>query len=238
MISTLACPLCRALVPPEGIGFDRLGRASLTCPSCHSRLEAEIRLRPVATDAPARQPGLDTETRLAALGDPHPSTRPTSGRRLRRLGGLLACAVLVLALIGQHAWFRSEAWLRDARLRPWIEAVCARIDCRLPLPRQPDYLRIVERHIGRHPTVSDALRIELTFENTAPFTLPAPWLDVTFFDSLRRPVAGRRFRPEDYLPPELAPDTPLEPGRTLRVRLDIVDPGPKALGFEFAFGYD
>ncbi len=239
MTSPLFCPACRAPLPLDGIETDATGRARTTCPACRAPLVWQVRIE---HDDPAPDersgPSLSTEARLAALGDAVPTPDPRRFTALRRFTGLLVCLLLMATLIAQHAVFRTEQWIANERLRPIIQGVCAELGCRLPLPRDPAYLRIVERHVGPLPGVPGALRVELVLQNTAPFAQPAPWLELSFFDALRRPVAGRRFRPREYLPEGLSADRPLAAGQAIRSRIDIVDPGRSALGFEFHFGYD
>ncbi len=235
----LSCPACGTRLPLADIETGADGQARTRCPSCRAALVWDIR---VEREGPGRDgrdgPALSPEARLAALGDAArpPSRPPLAG--LRRLAGLLVCLLLLVALLAQHAGFRTATWIANARLRPVIQGVCAELGCRLPLPREPSYLRVVERHVGPLPGIPGALRVELVFQNTAPFAMPAPWLDITFFDALRRPVAGRRFRAPEYLPADLPADQPLAAGQAIRSRIDIVDPGESALGFEFRFGYD
>ena len=237
MSSPLFCPACRVPLPLDGIETDANGRARTTCPACRAPLVWQVRIEHAAPVRDER-PGLSPEARLAALGDA-PQT-PTRRRLavLRRFTGLLVCLLLLATLIAQHAVFRTTTWIENEHLRPIIQGVCAELGCRPPLPRDPAYLRIVERQVGPIPDVPGALRVELVFENTAPFALPPPWLELTFYDALRRPVAGRRFRPREYLPEDRPIDRALAAGRTIRSRIDIVDPGRSALGFEFHFGYD
>ena len=54
---------------------------------------------------------------------------------------------------------------------------------------------IVERDVRKHPSVEEALLINVAFENRATFNQPYPLFEVRFTDSSGAPVAMRRFAP-------------------------------------------
>jgi hypothetical protein len=70
--------------------------------------------------------------------------------------------------------------------------------------------------------------------NNAPYRQPYPVLAVGMFDQDEAIVAERKFQPEDYLEPELL-DATLPAGEPVRIRFEILDPGPEAVTSEVVF---
>lgn len=91
------------------------------------------------------------------------------------------------------------------------------------------------RDIRRHPRVKDALRISITFTNEAAFAQSWPNVLLTFYDMRDRALAQRSFTPGEYLPAGIDAPAGMPPRGTLQTMLEVVDPGPDAVNFTFAF---
>jgi hypothetical protein len=83
--------------------------------------------------------------------------------------------------------------------------------------------------------VSDALLVHATFVNRADFVQAYPVLQVSFSDVSGTPVALRRFGPEEYLPEIALADKGMAPGQQSLVMLEVIDPGERAVSFQFDF---
>lgn len=230
----LQCPQCRTLIL---LGDQTLtGNEALCCTHCHREIRVRLSAAPPDEKRPKDPPlrlkvaprdmaALTTETGTAQGARP---PRGTGAWTLANLG-------LILLLVFQYAYFLRDDLARYPALRPWLERLCAVAGCKIPLQRDLRRIKVVARDLRPHPDVTGALRITITILNEAPFPQPYPTLDLRFYDLDQRLVAGRRFPPAVYLPPGtdlergLAPDTPLP------IVLELVDPGRKAVNFQFEF---
>ena len=151
--------------------------------------------------------------------------------------GLLAVVVLCGGLLVQLAVFRSSDLLDQLpALQPVVDRICARLPCRYTGPRDVSRIKLVNRDIRLHPTADNALLINATFVNRAPFRQPYPILTITLSDLSGAVVARRSFTPAEYLGQDMDQPYRLMPsGQPVRVTLEVVDPGKDAVNFEFTF---
>lgn len=149
--------------------------------------------------------------------------------------GLAAAVVLVLLLVGQFLYVQRAQWLDDPRWRPWADRLCATLGCQLPLRRDISLIELVEREVRDHPQVEDAVLISATFVNRAPFVQPYPVFEVVFSDLSGTQVAVRRFDPQEYLQDAQTLSAGLIPDQPVHVRLEVLDPGRRAVSFKLEF---
>ncbi len=146
------------------------------------------------------------------------------------LGSLL---MLVLFLAQASYFYRDELALRKPELRPWLEQACRYLDCSLRRPANQARIDILGWDVRSLPDTPQALIASTTLVNKTPEPQPYPLLTLRFSDMNGTPVAQRRFLPREYLPggtnikAGMVPDTPVI------VELALVDPGKKAINFEF-----
>ena len=93
----------------------------------------------------------------------------------------------------------------------------------------------IEREVRDHPQVDDALLIHVTFANQAEFVQPYPVFAVSFSDVSGTAVAARRFRPDEYLSDTRNTAGGMQPGERAQLMLEVVDPGERAVSFQFDF---
>ena len=177
--------------------------------------------------------GEEKDTREAAEPAPLPPelAPPEPVPAGRRWPWAAAAAVLALALAGQLAWINLEA-LAATPARPLLARACALAGCTLPERRDSGAFVVTERALTAHPRRRDALRFTATLVNGADFAQPPPVIELRLSDLEGRPVGARRFRPAEYLA-DGVPE-PVPPGGTVKVRLDLLDPGG-AVSFRIAF---
>jgi hypothetical protein len=78
------------------------------------------------------------------------------------------------------------------------------------------------------------LLVTATFRNDAAYAQAWPVLQLTLANLDGEALGLRRFAPRDYL--GSAPVSPLiGPGQSASATLEVVDPGKRAVSFEFAF---
>lgn len=146
-------------------------------------------------------------------------------------GWLLAIVLAAGLLLFQWLWFERASLARDPNLHPFYTLLCDSVNCDLS---RNAVAEIVNQQlvVRPHPKFGDALSVSLRLLNRSPFAQPFPNLELSFHDLKGRPVAERRFTPNDYLntqrfdPTHMPPETPIE------LRLDILDPGRRAVSYE------
>ena len=143
--------------------------------------------------------------------------------------------LLLVCLLGQAAYASRDRWLDHAALRPWLDAACERLHCRLPARRDLGQIALVARDVRPHPSVAGALMISATLQNRAHFVQAYPGLEITLSDLNERRIAMRRLAPQDYLGDAIALGRGLPPGATATIDLEVADPGKLAVAFEFRF---
>jgi len=145
----------------------------------------------------------------------------------------LANLLLILGFCVQYSYFMRAPLSRHQALRPWLETLCQYAHCRIPLMRDLSRIKIIARNISPHPKLAGALTVSVTLLNTAPFTQPFPELELRFSKLDHKPLAWRRFTPRQYLPADIAVDQGLAPQTPVAITLELVDPGQRAVNYEF-----
>jgi hypothetical protein len=122
----------------------------------------------------------------------------------------------------------------DARWRPVLQTLCAALRCDLPPWREPGAFTLLQRDVRQHPSLPGTLRVSATFRNDARWSQPWPRLTLTLSDANGRAAGERSFRAEEYLGG--APDQPeLASGESATVAMDIVEPAPGIVAYDFGF---
>lgn len=254
------CPHCLTIYR-VALGELAGGRGEAACGSCDqafdvlATLSAELppepidRLDVVAPQMPVpilRQAVLRPKPLQGSLFDPKAkkqadsflrqrSPAPAAGSR-RRLAWWGGAALLAVLLTGQILYVERARLLAIPTYRAWAESLCARLGCTVPgSARSIADIRLISRDIRKHPTVEGALLITATLANTADQSRPYPILELRLSDLDERPVAMRRFMPEDYLSDRsrIAPGMPAQ--STVPLEFEVLDPGAQAVAFEFRF---
>lgn len=144
--------------------------------------------------------------------------------------------VLALASMGlQVLWFERDQLSQQPLLKPAYAQLCQQLDCQLS-PRQ-DLPSIHSQRLllRQHPDYANALTLDLTLINQAPFEQPFPALKLSFSgldDSLR---AVRTFQPHEYLGGDLQPKDRMPRNSPVQVHLEMLDPGTLAPNYQLQF---
>jgi predicted Zn finger-like uncharacterized protein len=158
-------------------------------------------------------------------------------RAARRHGWIYATlsVLLVLALVGQYAWFLPDDLAkRYPSTRPWLQPFCAATGCALPAVRQPSLIRLTSRDVRIHPKYEGALLVSAALVNTAASAQPFPTVVFTVFNVNGQTIASRAFAPSDYLDAE-PPADGMPPHRPVQIVLELLAPEEAAVSFEFRF---
>lgn len=235
------CPHCATVYPVEAEQFLPSG-GRVRCGVCSREFDALERLRHAPPEAEA--PLLDPELaeRQGELFDPPAVAEDadTVPRFAQRFGPRFGTAglwwfgatLLALLLLLQIVLAERYRLASDPAWRGAYESLCGVLGCSLPAWRETAALQMLSREVGPHPGEEDGLLVTASLRNNARWAQPLPWLELTLADIDGQLVARRRFAPEEY---HVGDRLILEPGQTTSLRLEIVDPGSRALAFEFAF---
>ncbi|WP_297528091.1 DUF3426 domain-containing protein, partial [Thiohalobacter sp.] len=183
---------------------------------------------------PPEPPRLDALARAQAVAALEATELPMR-RRSASPGEWLLAGVLLLALLLQAAYAFRVPLARDAGLGPWVVALCERLGCSLPPRRLPAAIEVLEREVRSHPQMPGALLVSATFANGADFVQPYPLVGLVMSDVSGAPVAARWFTPDEYLPPGVDARAGFAPGARLHLVLELEDPGPRVVSYQFEF---
>ncbi len=147
---------------------------------------------------------------------------------LRWLPGIL---LLVFVAMGQYAFFNMDRYAQQESYRPWFLTVCRVAGCSVPDYENHDLLQTRELVIRSHTVEADALVVDVLLRNSAGFRQQFPGLKLTFLDISGETVASRIFYSPEYLGGEMRGLRYIPAVTEVRLSLEIVDPGPDALGY-------
>ena len=158
---------------------------------------------------------------------PHPFRHePVWPKVLWGLGFLLGLALLA----GQYLYFNFDSLARGP-LRPRLAEFCSAFDCALPAQLDTGRIHTGSLIVRSHPTNPAALAVDAIITNQAEFPQPYPELQLQFTDLDGAPVAGRRFKPQEYLGGELTGSRLMPVMQPVHIALELIDPGPRAVKY-------
>lgn len=191
---------------------------------------------PDATDELEREHSTP-EPREDAELPPHDHLIPHPRQRRHRLLWALGSVVLALMLAAQLLSANRQALSRNPVIGPSLSALYRLLGHPLAAPRALDAWQIGNTNVTSDPNAPGGLSITGSLANNAAFSQPWPLLRVELTDRYGDVLRLRDFQPADYLPAAEAAHTPA-PGTATHFRLDVVDPGPDAVGFQVAPCFD
>jgi len=147
----------------------------------------------------------------------------------------LGIVVCILAGVIQYSYYHRYQLVQHNELRPWLITLCDITGCDLPEPRDPRRIELSSKNIFSHPNTSNALMISATVVNQAEFEQAFPLLELRFEDIRGKPIASRRFTPEEYLSIPKVQINKMEPGNPVPFNIEIIDPGQDIISYEFDF---
>ena len=143
----------------------------------------------------------------------------------------LLSAFAAVLLVGQYAWFNFDNLARSPQWRPAYQQACDTLGCKLPNRSDISKLRGANLVVRSHPEYSNALIVDAILFNEARYPQPFPDLELRFSALDGKPVASRRFKPQEYLHGDLEGMDSMPTNTPLHVSLEIVDPGDKAVNY-------
>lgn len=148
----------------------------------------------------------------------------------------MPAAIAGLALLLAILWLLAdrERLASSPTWRPLVSAACTVLRCSLPPWHEPAAFVLLERDVRPHPDAPGALRITASFRNTAAWPQAWPEVVLTLSDIDGRPLGARAFGPVEYLG-DRPPSPFVASGQGGVIRMDVLEPGPGAVGFSFDF---
>ena len=161
-----------------------------------------------------------------------PKTR--SPRRAWRWLAWAVAPVLLLTLALQVVLADRVRLAADPDWRPRILALCNALGCSVPPWQEPKAFQVTARDLRPHPNAAGVLLVTATFRNNAAYPQAWPRLQLSLANLDGDALGLRRFSPREYLGSE--PSSPwLGAGQSANVTLEVLDPGKRAVSFEFDF---
>ena len=184
-----------------------------------------------------REPSLQDDDHLLHLSnEPLRLTWETRKRPWGRwIGWGLLNLLAAAGLLAQYATYNFEELARQDQYRPWFEMLCPTLGCSLPSKVDISQIRSSNLMVRAHPEHPRALVVDAILYNRAAFAQPFPLLEMRFADINNQLLASGRFRPSQYLAGELAGQSEMPPQTPIRISLEILDPGPRAVNYSLSF---
>lgn len=168
---------------------------------------------------------------------PAESTEPPvpQGESKSRWPWTIAVSLLVIATLINLTWTFREAIPKDGAAARMLDSLGAPGFAPPPPFRDPSRIHLVARDIHDHPSRPGVLVLSATFINLADQAQPYPEVAIVLKNSDNKPLAARRFQPQDYLLEAPTEATSLDPNEQVPILLEFADPGERATGYEITF---
>ena len=162
------------------------------------------------------------------------TTQPPPARDTWRLVAWGVLPLLLLALVLQVVLADRARLAADPQWRPRIVALCGWLGCSVPPWHEPSAFHVTARELRAHPGAPGALLVSATFRNDAAYSQAWPVLQLSLANHDGDALGLRRFTPREYLGSEPSSQW-IGPGQSASVTLEVLDPGKRAVTFEFDF---
>jgi predicted Zn finger-like uncharacterized protein len=201
--------------------------------------ETEISVLTPETDRPPEDDEKEFGHALPDVIPPALRAETRNGKkRFGFIGSLfwfLAICLMVAIGLAQYAWYDRMHLLQYPQARPWYELACSYLQCQLPEPRDPALIELSRKNIYTHPNNKLGLMVSGTMVNQAEFAQDFPLLELRFENIRGEAIAARRFAPDEYLDLPKDQIVKMQPGEPVAFTLEIIDPGPEVVSYEFTF---
>lgn len=195
-----------------------------------------------AVAAPLLTPDLAPETPAEAAParppvEPAPAPAPKADAEAQRrhLGMAVGCLVALLAIQGVFL-LRHSLSQAFPSLRPPILALCERLGCSLPLPREAEQISIDASDLHPEPGNQGDFVLHATLRNRAGYPQAYPHVELSLTDAADKALVRRVFSPEEWAPEPARSAEGFAPGGLAELALAFNAAGVPALGYRvYAF---
>ncbi|MES2625486.1 MAG: DUF3426 domain-containing protein [Pseudomonadota bacterium] len=147
--------------------------------------------------------------------------------------GLAFLAAFVLQVVASNLELMQKSPLYSR----YLPIFCRVLDCPEPdiATAGIESLQAQDLVVRSHPQVADALEVSFIFRNNAEIPQAFPLIELSFRDSNKVLIANRLFKPEEYLPPELAALDTMPARSSVQVMMELTDPSSDAVDYAITF---
>ncbi|HEX7964087.1 MAG TPA: DUF3426 domain-containing protein [Gammaproteobacteria bacterium] len=215
----------RKSAPMDDLFADLMGDAPVVPEAASMPVEdAEVAMPAVEIDAISEEPAPMSYAHVDAL---HLPPKPAPRRPLRAAAWWVGIFLLLMVLVAQWVNLDRDLLAQNPVIGTSLQALYASLGH--PLTKHADAAdwQVGALNVTSDPDSGGALSITGALTNGAGTVQPWPVLRVVLTDRFGEPLRARDFKPAEYLPAAQLGS----PSLAARFRLDVVDPGPDAVGF-------
>ena len=148
----------------------------------------------------------------------------------------LVLTIAGFCLAAQILYMQREWLVKQPLIGNHIDHLCQQLAwCEIRPQRDLSRIQLVSRNVYSHPNIDNALMVNAVITNTAAASQPYPTVLVSLANVRGQTVAQRYFLPGEYLPEATHDDELMEPGKSISINLEVMDPGQNAMSFELDF---
>jgi predicted Zn finger-like uncharacterized protein len=195
------------------------------------RAERRRRSEPVAPASPP--PAMAAPT----IAEPLDLDLGAPARRLSRAWSFGVFLLLVVLAAEAAYAFRAPLAQRYPVLRPWLEAACVQLRCKVHWSRDERLLKLEDSELLEVPGQPEQIALSARIRNLATVAQEYPDLELTLTDIGGQPAARRVLRPTDYLGHAPAGGEVLAAGGEIAIQLRLATTGLKATGYQLLVFY-
>lgn len=155
----------------------------------------------------------------------------TQPRRPKTTVWFILSALALILMAFQYIHFHADILGTKPAYRPWLTVFCSITRCHLPILKDTTKIRSSRLFIHSHPESPGALIVDAVIINEASFAQPFPTLSLSFEDLQGATIAHRQFKPSEYLRGDLLSTANMPTGQSVRLTLELIDPGPNAVNY-------
>jgi len=173
--------------------------------------------------------------RAAAIPVPPPSLAIRNASDRRRTLGIAVGGLVITLLVQGLFLLRQPLSQAIPSLREPLVALCQRLGCELPLPRDAAEISIEASDLHPEPGGQGDFVLHATLRNRAAYPQAYPHVELSLTDALDKALVRRVFSPAEWAPGGAA-DASFAPGATAVVALPFNAAGVAAVGYRvYAF---
>jgi predicted Zn finger-like uncharacterized protein len=158
-----------------------------------------------------------------------------SSGRLRGFLWFLVILALLGGLVSQVVWFQFDRLSSIPQLRPFYVQGCEVFGCNLKPLVDVQSIQSRKLVVKTNPENRSQLIVDAVIINRASFEQPFPAIALTFSNLNNDIVAQSIFSPDEYLAGDGKELEAMTPDTSVRILINIRDPGKDAVNYNIAF---
>jgi ribosomal protein L11 methyltransferase len=148
------------------------------------------------------------------------------------------CSLLLLVLLGQLTYFlRTEISAYYPQTTPWLKQACAKIGCKVELPKKIYLLTIDDADMQENTNYQEVLQFSSTLVNHANYPQAYPLLELTLTNTDDKPVLRRTFTAKEYLPKDVNVEHGIAANEEIRIKINLNSSDIPVAGYRVTLKY-